>query len=373
MPGDTLASALLANGVRLIGRSFKYHRPRGVLGAGVEEPNALVGVGSGGRFEPNTRATESSFTRVSPPSARTAGRASTWTSGRWPSSSRRSSPPASTTRPSSAARKLWAFYERFIRRAAGLGQPPTEAEVGRLRAPGRVLRRAGGRRGTGGARRRQGRRPGRDAGDPGRAGCAARRGTAARRRDGGRRGRGGLGARRRSPGSRAWRPGPRPDHGGGVLRPRPGQSGGAAGRGGATAGRRRRSTHLACPGEAGGAGPGRHRAADAVRRQRPAGRDAGLGGANLRIALWGAAGAAGGGRRLRRPCLPDGPRPGGRRRGHRRRARRPRRGARPARRRRAAALPLPPRCSGPRGAWSAVGPRGAAGGAGPDADSSTAT
>ena len=40
--GDTLASALLANGVRLVGRSFKYHRPRGVLTAGVDEPNALV-------------------------------------------------------------------------------------------------------------------------------------------------------------------------------------------------------------------------------------------------------------------------------------------------------------------------------------------
>ncbi|MEN8933480.1 MAG: 2Fe-2S iron-sulfur cluster-binding protein, partial [Planktotalea arctica] len=41
-PGDTLASALLANGVRLMGRSFKYHRPRGPLTAGSEEPNALV-------------------------------------------------------------------------------------------------------------------------------------------------------------------------------------------------------------------------------------------------------------------------------------------------------------------------------------------
>ena len=56
-PGDTLASALLANGVRLMGRSFKYHRPRGVLSAGSEEPNALVELRSGGRQEPNTRAT----------------------------------------------------------------------------------------------------------------------------------------------------------------------------------------------------------------------------------------------------------------------------------------------------------------------------
>ena len=56
-PGDTLASALLANGVRLMGRSFKYHRPRGPLSAGSEEPNALVELRTGARQEPNTRAT----------------------------------------------------------------------------------------------------------------------------------------------------------------------------------------------------------------------------------------------------------------------------------------------------------------------------
>ncbi|MEZ5752400.1 MAG: sarcosine oxidase subunit alpha family protein [Paracoccaceae bacterium] len=55
--GDTLASALLANGVRLMGRSFKYHRPRGVLTAGSEEPNALVEVFENGQHTPNTRAT----------------------------------------------------------------------------------------------------------------------------------------------------------------------------------------------------------------------------------------------------------------------------------------------------------------------------
>lgn len=56
-PGDTLASALLANNVRLMGRSFKYHRPRGPIAAGSEEPNALVELRSGARTEPNTRAT----------------------------------------------------------------------------------------------------------------------------------------------------------------------------------------------------------------------------------------------------------------------------------------------------------------------------
>ena len=56
--GDSLASALLANDIRLVGRSFKYHRPRGILSAGSEEPNALVELRSGARREPNTRATD---------------------------------------------------------------------------------------------------------------------------------------------------------------------------------------------------------------------------------------------------------------------------------------------------------------------------
>ena len=57
LAGDTLASALLANGRMLVGRGFKYHRPRGILTAGSAEPNALVTLGRGGRTEPNTRAT----------------------------------------------------------------------------------------------------------------------------------------------------------------------------------------------------------------------------------------------------------------------------------------------------------------------------
>lgn len=56
-PGDTLASALIANGVMLVGRSFKYHRPRGIFTAAPEEPNALVELRSGARREPNTKAT----------------------------------------------------------------------------------------------------------------------------------------------------------------------------------------------------------------------------------------------------------------------------------------------------------------------------
>src|ERR1700722_15060002 len=58
-PGDTLASALLASGTHLVGRSFKYHRPRGILSAGSDEPNALVGIGRDqAHYTPNLRATQ---------------------------------------------------------------------------------------------------------------------------------------------------------------------------------------------------------------------------------------------------------------------------------------------------------------------------
>ncbi|MEL6934524.1 MAG: 2Fe-2S iron-sulfur cluster-binding protein, partial [Pseudomonadota bacterium] len=55
--GDTLASALIANDVEIVGRSFKYHRPRGIFTAGSHEPNALVTIGRGSGQEPNARAT----------------------------------------------------------------------------------------------------------------------------------------------------------------------------------------------------------------------------------------------------------------------------------------------------------------------------
>ncbi|MDC0004450.1 2Fe-2S iron-sulfur cluster-binding protein, partial [Porticoccaceae bacterium] len=59
LAGDTLASALLANGIKLVGRSFKLHRPRGLLAAGVEEPNGLMQLEPGTAFdEPNARATQ---------------------------------------------------------------------------------------------------------------------------------------------------------------------------------------------------------------------------------------------------------------------------------------------------------------------------
>ena len=58
LAGDTLCSALLANGVHMIGRSWKYHRPRGVMSAGAEEPNAIFQLEKGNRTIPNARGTQ---------------------------------------------------------------------------------------------------------------------------------------------------------------------------------------------------------------------------------------------------------------------------------------------------------------------------
>ena len=126
--GDTLASALLANGVMVFGRSFKYHRPRGVMGAGVEEPNALVTAGTGNRAEPNTRATDIFITP---------GLVAT-SQNRWPSLGFDVGAAIGLAAPFLPAGfyyktffggpKLWLFYEHFIRRAAGLGPAPVAAD-----------------------------------------------------------------------------------------------------------------------------------------------------------------------------------------------------------------------------------------------------
>ncbi len=80
--GDTVASALLAAGVRLVGRSFRLHRPRGLLSCGLEEPNGLVHVRLGAYEEPNARATVIRYGRASRCSVRTRGRACAGTSER---------------------------------------------------------------------------------------------------------------------------------------------------------------------------------------------------------------------------------------------------------------------------------------------------
>jgi sarcosine oxidase subunit alpha len=127
--GDTLASALLASGVRVMGRSFKYHRPRGVLGAGVEEPNALFTLGHGGRTEPNTRATDAflydGLTATSqnrwPNLGFDIGAANRWLAPFIPA--------GFYYKTFFGGPRLWLLYEHFIRRAAGLGPAPQAAEI----------------------------------------------------------------------------------------------------------------------------------------------------------------------------------------------------------------------------------------------------
>jgi sarcosine oxidase subunit alpha len=131
--GDTLASALLANGVHLMGRSFKYHRPRGVLGAGSEEPNALVSVRRDkARFTPNLRATQVELYDGLVAQSQ----------NRWPSLNFDMGAVTSLLSPFIPAgfyyktfmwpRKAWDhLYEPAIRAAAGLGSAPTEADPDR--------------------------------------------------------------------------------------------------------------------------------------------------------------------------------------------------------------------------------------------------
>ena len=130
--GDTLASALLANGVTVIGRSFKYHRPRGFLTAGVDEPNGLFTLGEGNRTEPNAQGTRVEL--VDGVSART--------QNAWPSPHLDLGAVNSWIAPVLQAgfyyktfmgptRRAWMVYERFIRAAAGLGTATPEPDADR--------------------------------------------------------------------------------------------------------------------------------------------------------------------------------------------------------------------------------------------------
>jgi len=123
--GDTLASALLANGVRLVGRSFKYHRPRGILSAGVEEPNALVQLETGATTQPNVQATMLELY-----DGLNATSVNCWPSVEWDAASAFGF--ASALLPAGFYYKtfmwpvsLWPRYEKMIRDAAGLGKCPT--------------------------------------------------------------------------------------------------------------------------------------------------------------------------------------------------------------------------------------------------------
>jgi sarcosine oxidase subunit alpha len=131
--GDTLASALLANGVHLTGRSFKYHRPRGILAAGSEEPNALVTVSrDAARVTPNLRATQvelydglvAESQNRWPSLERDFGRINDWLSAFFPA--------GFYYKTFMWPRKAWkSLYEPVIRRAAGLGRAPTQPDPDR--------------------------------------------------------------------------------------------------------------------------------------------------------------------------------------------------------------------------------------------------
>ena len=131
--GDTLASALLASGVHLMGRSFKYHRPRGVLACGAEEPNALVAVRrDAARYTPNLRATQVELYEG----------LEAHSQNRWPSLAFDVGAVNDLLAPFIPAgfyyktfmwpRRAWqSLYEPRIRAAAGLGHSPTEADPDR--------------------------------------------------------------------------------------------------------------------------------------------------------------------------------------------------------------------------------------------------
>ena len=124
--GDTLASALLASGIRVIGRSFKYHRPRGLMAAGVEEPNALMQVGEGAQSSVNLRATE-----VELREGLVAKPVNCWPSARFDVMAVNNL--FSRFIPAGFYYKTfiwpdWHLFEPFIRKAAGLGRPSAQPD-----------------------------------------------------------------------------------------------------------------------------------------------------------------------------------------------------------------------------------------------------
>ena len=126
--GDTVASALLANGVSVVGRSFKYHRPRGIVGCGPEEPNALFQIGTRAKTTPNLRATEVELYEGLEAKSVNA----------WPSANRDLGAAVGFFSPFLAPgfyyktfmwpARMWKTYERLIRRTAGLGVAPREPD-----------------------------------------------------------------------------------------------------------------------------------------------------------------------------------------------------------------------------------------------------
>jgi sarcosine oxidase subunit alpha len=130
--GDTLASALLANDQMLMGRSFKYHRPRGVVGSGAEEPNALMNLGTGASSEPNQRATQTELF-----DGLTARSQNHWPSldfdiGVLNNYAARFLPAGFYYKTFIHPRAAWKhFFEPIIRQSAGLGPAPKQRDADR--------------------------------------------------------------------------------------------------------------------------------------------------------------------------------------------------------------------------------------------------
>src|SRR5260221_4285908 len=124
-PGDTLASALLANGVALLGRSFKYHRPRGIMSAGDEDASAIHQLAPGATSSPNCKATQ-----VELRDGLTAASLNCWPNvqldfGALGNLLADLIPAGFYYKTFMGPRRAWLAYEHFIRRAAGLGRAPT--------------------------------------------------------------------------------------------------------------------------------------------------------------------------------------------------------------------------------------------------------
>ncbi|KIC20463.1 2Fe-2S iron-sulfur cluster-binding protein, partial [Leisingera sp. ANG-Vp] len=134
--GDTLASALMANGARVLGRSFKYHRPRGIMSAGVEESGAIVSVGRGARLEPNVKATmqelydglqaqgQNAWPNVRFDMGAVNGLFGRFFSAGFYYKTFMGLPPFESGRGTG----LWMKYEALIRKAAGMGAASREAD-----------------------------------------------------------------------------------------------------------------------------------------------------------------------------------------------------------------------------------------------------
>ena len=122
--GDTLASALLAAGQHLVGRSFKYHRPRGIVSAGAEEPNALVQLESGGHTQPNLRATQVELYEGLSAESQNCWPSVEFDVGAVNNLFSRIFPAGFYYKTFMWPASMWMKYEEVIRRAAGLGRAP---------------------------------------------------------------------------------------------------------------------------------------------------------------------------------------------------------------------------------------------------------